>query len=256
MFKAPIKDSIEVLMAKPLTALVELLKYIFTGKGLFGTQVQQANLVFPAHLLGENSRILADPSLKQTDGHSPTNIPDAEIMFLPVNPTDKTFDGLAKSYGAFCYHCTVLRPESIGSVRLASLNPRDYPTSDLGTLLNANDRIPLRKALRLALAMGECMREAGYPFEDLLVPTSQSDEDLDTFMQQNVMPTYHYSSTCRMAKECDKGVVDDELRVHGVRGLRIADASIFPTIPACHLQAPVVMVAERCVNFLVNRRHA
>jgi choline dehydrogenase len=256
MFKTPIKDSIEVLMAKPSTAIIELLKYVFTGKGLFGTQVQQANLVFPAHFLGENSHIPSDTSPEQMDGHSPTNIPDAEIMFLPVNPTDKIFDGLAKSYGAFCYHCAVLRPESMGSVRLESLNPRDYPTSNPGTLSNVNDRIPLRKALRLALAMGQSMREAGYPFEDLLVPTSQSDEDLDTFTQQNIMPTYHYSSTCRMAKESDHGVVDDQLRVYGVRGLRIADASIFPTIPACHLQAPTVMVAERCVSFLVNRRHA
>jgi len=252
MFKVPINDSIEILMAKPLTSLVEFLKYLFTGKGLLGTQVQQANLVFPSHLLNENSCISSNNSQSQMDGHNSINIPDTEIMFLPVNPTDKTFDGLAKSYGAFCYLCTILRPESVGSVRLASLNPRDCPISDLGTLSNSNDRIPMRKALRLALAMSKSLRDAGYPFEDLQVPESQTDEDLDTFMQTNIMTTYHYSSTCRMAGETDMGVVDDELRVHGVNGLRIADASIFPKIPACHLQAPVVMVAERCVKFVTD----
>jgi choline dehydrogenase len=46
------------------------------------------------------------------------------------------------------------------------------------------------------------------------------------------------------------GVVDDELRVYGVHGLRVADASVFPSIPATHLQAPVVMVAEKCADFL------
>ena len=241
-------------MARPLTALGELLKYLFTGRGLLGTQVQQANLVFPSSLLGEDSRIQPNVSESDMDGHDPNNIPNTEVMFLPVNPTDITVDGLGKSFGAFCYLCTVLRPESFGSVRLASLDPHEYPVSDLGTLSNPNDRIPLRKALRLSLAMSKRLRETGYPFENLRVPASESDADLDLFSQQNIMTTYHYSSTCRMADESDMGVVDDELRVHGIDGLRIADASIFPAIPACHLQAPVVMVAERCALFLTDRR--
>jgi hypothetical protein len=71
MFKAPIYDSIEALLAKPFTAPVEFLKYTFTGKGLLGTQVQQANLVFH---LGENSCIPSNRAQSQMDGHSSTNI--------------------------------------------------------------------------------------------------------------------------------------------------------------------------------------
>ncbi|KZO97716.1 GMC oxidoreductase, partial [Calocera viscosa TUFC12733] len=64
----------------------------------------------------------------------------------------------------------------------------------------------------------------------------------------------HYSSTCRMAPEegdpDGPGVVDDELRVHGVESLRVADASIFPKILSVHLQAPVVMVGEKCPDMI------
>jgi choline dehydrogenase-like flavoprotein len=87
----------------------------------------------------------------------------------------------------------------------------------------------------------------------LWVPESASDEALDGFIKRDVDTVYHYSSTCRMAPENDMGVVDDELRVHGVRNLSIADASVFPSILACHLQAPVVMVGERCADFLKKR---
>lgn len=57
-----------------------------------------------------------------------------------------------------------------------------------------------------------------------------------------------------MAPEEEQGVVDDELRVHGIQGLRIADCSIFPVIPSAHPQAPVVMVAERCADFIKTAR--
>jgi len=237
-------------MKQPLAAVGEFLKYCFTGKGMFGTQVQQANIVLRSALLDENSRVVVTDIGKDLDAGDPANIPDIEIMLIPVNPTDRKFDNLRKSEGTFSYLCTVLRPKSTGSVRLASLNPREQPLCDLGTLSQADDRLPLRKVLRLALALARTVRASGYPFEDLLVPASESDDDLDSFVNENLTTTYHYSSSCRMDDETHLGVVDDKLRVHGISGLRIADASVFPQIPACHLQAPVVMIAERCAEFL------
>lgn len=84
------------------------------------------------------------------------------------------------------------------------------------------------------------------------MPASTSDADLDAFIKEWGRTTYHYSSSCRMAPEDDTipGVVNDELQVHGVRGLRVADSSIFPQIPATHLQAPSVMVAEKCAELI------
>lgn len=253
IYQVPVSDSIAVLMAKPLTAVGELFKYLFTGKGMFGTQVQQANLVLRSALLDGNSHISSITTEKDLDAHDPSNIPDIEVMLIPVNPTDRQFDNLAKGSGTFSYLCTVLRPESMGTVRLASRNAQDQPLCDLGTLSNPADRIPLRKVLRLALKLGQSIRDGGYAIKDILVPVDETEDALDTFADDNLTTTYHYSSSCRMAEETDMGVVDDELRVHGISGLRIADASIFPHIPACHLQAPVVMVAERCAEFLMRR---
>ena len=68
--------------------------------------------------------------------------------------------------------------------------------------------------------------------------------------RHELLMLYHLSSSCRMAREEDGGVVDDELRVYGFKNLRIADASIFPTIPATHTMAPTYMVAERCSDFI------
>jgi choline dehydrogenase len=82
------------------------------------------------------------------------------------------------------------------------------------------------------------------------VPASDTDEDIDAFVRRAVTSTFHYASSCRMGV-ANVAVVDSRLRVHGIRGLlRIADASVFPRIPAAHLQAPVVMVAERCAEFI------
>ncbi|KAG5643920.1 hypothetical protein DXG03_009492 [Asterophora parasitica] len=245
IYKVPVTDSIEVLMEKPLVAIGSLLQYIFTGKGIFGTQVQQANIMAYSSLLPLPTTTMT----ANTDSHAHADIPDVEIMIIPVNPTDRKFD-VPKTHGTFSYICTALRPKSAGSVSLTSTNPRDQPLCDLGTLSHDDDRIPVRNSLRLALVLGRAVQESGYPMDDLLIPASESDADLDTFIDANLTTTYHYSSSCRMNEEAQMGVVDDELKVHGIVGLRIADASIFPGIPACHLQAPVVMVAERCADLI------
>ncbi|KAJ7600421.1 GMC oxidoreductase [Mycena floridula] len=249
IYKVPVADSIANFLINPLVAVRELVKYFFTGTGIFGTQVQQLAIVLPSTLLDETSHVVGVPA-KDLDGHDPSNLPDIEVMVIPVNPTERQFNGLAKSSGTFSYLCTVLRPKSKGSVRLTSRNAHDQPLCDLGTLSEPEDRVPLRKVLRLALALGRGLRHEGYLLEDLLIPVSDTDEALDLFANENVTSTYHYSSSCRMDEEAHLGVVDDQLRVYGISGLRIADASVFPQIPACHLQAPVVMVAERCAEYL------
>lgn len=111
-----------------------------------------------------------------------------------------------------------------------------------------------RTALRVCMRIADEMRAAGYPLKDVHMPASQSDNDLDTFTRKWGTTYFHYTSTCRMAPENDPrpGVVDDELRVHGVSNLRIADASVFPQITSAHPQAGVVMIAERCASFILD----
>lgn len=154
----------------------------------------------------------------------------------------------------------LLHPESRGSVRIKSSNPDDPVECDPNFLASPEDWKVLRASIRLSLAIAAQMRAQGYPIDDLFVPISSSDADIDTHIKTWSHTTYHYSSTCRMAPEDDHfspGVVDDELRVYGVRKLRIADSSVFPVIPRTHLQAPAVMVGLKCAELIMaDMRHA
>jgi choline dehydrogenase-like flavoprotein len=94
------------------------------------------------------------------------------------------------------------------------------------------------------------MSETGYPIEPAHIPASLSDSDIDEFVRTHGINSQHYLSSCRMLPLERGGVVDHELRVYGVRGLRIADGSVFPGIVASRPQATVVMIAERCAEFL------
>lgn len=142
--------------------------------------------------------------------------------------------------------------KSTGHLRLRSRDPRDHPICDMRYATAPEDRQALRTALRLASALADQLRADGYPLDATLVPDVSSDAALDAYIDKNVDTMYHYSSSCRMAPEegTHPGVVDDELRVHGVRKLRIADASVFPNCPAAHPQAVVYAFAERCADLM------
>ncbi len=92
------------------------------------------------------------------------------------------------------------------------------------------------------------MRASGYELRDVMVPESTDDASLDAFINEVGDTLYHYSGSCRMGEEGDPvspGVVDRTLHVHGIKALRVCDASVFPGILATHLQAPVVAIAEK-----------
>lgn len=241
-YKVPLSDSFHSLESSLTRALTEFLNYLIRGRGLFTYPTVQVSIFAKSDNLGDD----IEPGSEDTNREA---FPDIEIM--PI-PHETTFVATQKSQGFFSFICVPLRPKSSGTVRLFSSNAHAHPKVDLGFFTHAADVEVLKKALRLARKLGEKMRVNGYQMEDYLVPTGDSDEELDTFIRQGVRTTYHYASSCRMAPEHDSvpGVVDDELRVHGVSRLRIADASIFPDVVATHLQAPVVMVAEKCADIL------
>ena len=184
-------------------------------------------------------------------------LPDIELMPLATSAMDDVEEHKARfaKIGVFSLLTTLLRPRSRGTVRLGSSKPHDRPKVDLGFLCDPAEFSMARKAVRLALKFGDGMKAQGFPLGcGIAVPTPGTvDEDIDKFIRHRVRTTYHYSSTCRMASEFDAqapGVVDDSLRVHGIPNLRVCDASIFPQIITTHLQAPVVMVAEKCAGMI------
>lgn len=241
-YKVPLSDSFHSLESSLTRALTEFLNYLIRGRGLFTYPSLQVSVFAKSDDLASQG----EPSIDHTNREA---FPDIEIMPIPLETTYVTSQ---KSQGFFSFICVPLQPKSSGTIELHSHNPRASPKVDLGFFTDAADFETARKALRLALKLGDKMRANGYQMEDHLVPAGDSDEQMDAFIREGVRTTFHYASSCRMAPEHDAvpGVVDDELRVHGVSHLRIADASIFPDVPATHLQAPVVMVAEKCADML------
>ncbi|KAG1763119.1 alcohol oxidase, partial [Suillus occidentalis] len=229
-YKVPLSDSFHSLESSLTRALTEFLNYLIRGRGLFTYPTMQVAVFAKSDDLASQG----EPGFDHTNREAATYVTSQ------------------KSQGFFSFICVPLQPKSSGTIELHSHNPHASPKVDLGFFTDAADFEVARKALRLTLKLGDKMRANGYQMEDYLVPAGDSDEQMDTFIREGVRTTFHYASSCRMAPEHDPvpGVVDDELRVHGVSHLRIADASIFPDVPATHLQAPVVMVAEKCADML------
>ncbi|KAF5348763.1 hypothetical protein D9756_009729 [Leucocoprinus leucothites] len=250
--RIPMSHSLVSLETRPWIFLVELIKWLIWGTGMLLAPVLQLAVFASSSLLDDEGR-----PIPGKQGNS-DEIPDVEIMPMAYDSSDLGFD---KSRGVFSFLCVLLRPKSKGTVRLA-FNAFDAPLRvDPRYLSNPDDFLPLRAVLKLALRIGEDMRASGYPIEDWKseMPQDEDDASLDKFIQWRNRTTYHYSSTCRMGPREDipdgGAVVDEQLRVFGVNKLRVADSSVFPWVLGTHLQAPTVMVAEKCAHMMLNPKN-
>ncbi|EPQ50631.1 GMC oxidoreductase [Gloeophyllum trabeum ATCC 11539] len=248
MYQVPPADSVHGLELNPLRAIIEFLKYVLFGAGLFTASFLQLTVFAKSSFLNSNTEAVAHTA-PQLNPNVPDNRPDIEVMPVASNCSDEVIPNTA----IFSFLTSLLRPQSVGSVRLSSNDPYSHPRVQLGYLTNPADYEPMRKALKLALRLADHMRAAGYPLKNLKVPASENEADLDNHVRWNLRTCYHFCGTCAMGPHQDSvrpGVVDAELRVHGVGGLRVCDASVFPEIIATHTMAPVVMVAEKCAELL------
>ncbi|KAH7918641.1 alcohol oxidase [Leucogyrophana mollusca] len=246
-YRVPMAHSLLALERRPWIFILELFRYLILGKGMLLAPVLQLAIFASTTLLGQRG----EPSEKQRVDSD--TIPDIEIMPMSYDSGDGPFD---KSRGVFSFLNVLLLPKSVGTVRLASLDPRAAPLVDPQYLADASDSARLRASLRLTLRIAERMRAQGYGLEDWEVPEREDDAALNAFIKRRNRTTYHYSSTCRMGDGAKDSVVNSELRVHGVRNLRVADSSIFPEVLATHLQAPVVAVGEKCADMILRGRMA
>jgi len=260
-WKVPLKHSLHSLQTSIWVAIAHLLQYILYGTGFFLLPIAQISIFIRSSLLSPTYEFIPSPPKlpaklsTDLDAHNPANIPDLEILPVPINLNPaQTF---TTREGIFSLLCILVRPKSTGSVYLASADPQVRPIVDLGTLASPEDVTVLRKGVHFTQALACHIFASGWaPMTSHEIPASPSDMDVDTYIRSMAQTEYHYSSTCRMAPEEEGGVVDDELKVHGVKDLRVADASIFPTIMATHTQAPTVAVAEKCADMVRNEwRH-
>ncbi|RAL13461.1 GMC family oxidoreductase [Aspergillus homomorphus CBS 101889] len=147
----------------------------------------------------------------------------------------------------------LLRPLSRnGEVKLNSTDPRDQPYINLNFFSNELDIIALREGVRFVdeiLMQGEGMKDVigeDYPWP---MPR-HSDEAMKKMVLEHSQTGYHPCGTARLSKSIEQGVVDSELRVHGVKSLRVIDASIIPLIPDCRIQNAVYMIGEKGADMI------
>ncbi|MGE0769727.1 MAG: GMC family oxidoreductase [Hyphomicrobiaceae bacterium] len=147
------------------------------------------------------------------------------------------------------------RPDSKGYVRIRSANPFEAPIIQPNYLVEESDRRVLLAAMRLARRLlASKPLEPYYDHEDFPGPRVQSDDELLGAAKERGTTTFHPNGTCRMGPESDPtAVVDDQLRVHGVQGLRIVDASVMPTMLSANLNAATIMIADKASDLILGK---
>jgi choline dehydrogenase len=172
--------------------------------------------------------------------------PDIKCSISPFS-ADRPQDGL-HPFSGFTLIAYQLRPESRGQIRLKSAAPDGPPAVYPNYLATETDQRTIVAGLKL------CRQLLANPHlqhfiqsEFLPGATVQTDEELLDFARQRGGTVYHPTSTCKMGND-PMAVVDPELRVHGVEGLRVADASIMPTVVSGNTNAATIMIGERAAD--------
>ncbi|MEM5330177.1 GMC family oxidoreductase N-terminal domain-containing protein [Paraburkholderia sp. JHI2823] len=155
----------------------------------------------------------------------------------------------------YSLHVCVLRPASRGTVTLASADARVAPVIDPRFLSDVRDLDALANGARIARRILDAPALAQLGGSELYTDPGQSDAQLRETIARHADTIYHPVATCRMGGD-ERSVVDPQLRVRGVEGLRIADASVMPTLIGGNTNAPTVMIGERAADFIAHARHA
>jgi choline dehydrogenase len=210
-----------------------LMKYALRKRGFLTSNLAEA---------GGFVRIDPDAQLAQVQFH-----------FLPTRMEDhgrKTVFG----YG-YSLHVCCLQPKTRGEIRLVSTNPATYPAIDPHYLEDEHDSCILIEGVRLGRRI-----LAAPAFERLQSreldpgPETESDADILAFIREKAETIYHPVGTCRIGRPDDPvAVVDPELKVVGVKGLRVVDASVMPTLIRGNTNAPTIMIAERAADLIRGR---
>ena len=174
--------------------------------------------------------------------------PDLEIIFGPAYYHDHgfdTYDGHAWAMGG-----VLLTPRSRGRLRLRSADPLDKPELVGNHLSEPEDVAALVVAFRLIRKISQTEPLLSARGAELVPGGAvESDEDVEDFLRREIELLYHPVGTCRMGSDAG-AVVDPQLRVRGVEGLRVADASVMPVITGGHTRAPVTMIGERAADLI------
>jgi choline dehydrogenase len=216
--------------ARGIGAVREALRYITTGGGFFSLP--------SAPLL---TFLKTRPELAS---------PDVQMHIVPYAIKDPKRRKL-QTFPSMTIACYQLRPESLGSIHIRSADPDAHPAIRFNFLADTIDQRAMVDGFRMMRRIAEArpmdaLRGEEYsPGQDV-----KSDDEILGWIRANSQTAYHPIGTCRMGSGPNT-VVDDRLKVHGLEALRIADASIFPTMPSGNTNAPAIMVGERCADLIL-----
>jgi choline dehydrogenase-like flavoprotein len=177
--------------------------------------------------------------------------PDIQVVFQPARRNQGTFP-LPLGHG-FAISIVGLHPKSRGRVTLTSADPRALPLIDPRLLSAPEDITPLIRGLKLARRVFAAPAFAPFRATEFLPGTkTQSDSEWEDYIRATAATVHHPAGSCRMGVD-ENAVVTPELKVKGIDGLRVADASIFPKLIGGNTNAPVVMVAEKAADMILGR---
>lgn len=179
---------------------------------------------------------------------SSASAPDLQFHFGPGYYVDHgfaTFNGHAFSFGP-----TMIRPYSRGRISLRSSNPLDSPLIQANYFADRRDLDVMLHGVKLARTLARAKAFDQYRGREMH-PGSDAKDDraLLAHIAQYAATLYHPVGTCKMGSD-GQAVVDSELRVHGVAGLRVVDASVMPTVPGGNTNAPTIMIAEKAADMI------
>ena len=204
------------------------LKFLFFGNGPLTSNVAEAGIF---------TRVRND-----------ARVPDLQILFGPCYYQKHGFDppaGHRYSIGP-----TLIAPRSRGTITLRSKDPFDAPVIRANYLSEDSDMRVLIEGVKIGRQVGGVRAFAPYRgAETHPGPAVKTDEEIAASIRATAETLYHPAGTCKMGRD-PMAVVDARLRVHGVEGLRVADASVMPEIIAGNTNAPVVMIAEKTADMI------
>lgn len=241
-----LQDHLEVFFQMEASQPITLYKHWnIVSKALIG-----ARWLFTKRGIGASNQFESAGFIRSRAG---LEYPDIQYHFLPLAVA---YDGSVAANGhGFQAHVGPNRSPSRGSVRLKSADPAKQPEIRMNYMSEEQDWIDFRQAIRLTREIFAQPAFAPYVKSEIMPGADvTSDEALDDFVRAHAESAYHVCGTCRIGDPQDSAsVVDPQARVIGVKGLRVADSSIFPTVTNGNLNGPSIMTGEKVSDHILGR---
>ncbi|WP_282181273.1 choline dehydrogenase [Aliiroseovarius marinus] len=242
-----LQDHLEVYMQYASKQPITLYRYWnLVWKGILGAQ-----WLFTKTGLGASNQFESAAFIRSKAG---VEYPDIQYHFLPIAVR---YDGQAAAEGhGFQAHTGPMRSPSRGEITLKSADPKDAPRIFFNYMSTEQDWEDFRTCIRLTREIfSQPAFEPFVKFEIQPGNALQTDDEIDSFIREHAESAYHPCGTCKIGRADDPmAVVDPEMRVIGVDGLRVADSSTFPRITNGNLNGPSIMVGEKASDHILGRR--